>query len=79
MAFHAGTTITLVSVSGTSLAVWPLTAGSWSSGGPTALAGGQTMVIDAGGAANVAGLLGDTVVAVGQGNYQGTVPTQSLS
>ncbi len=83
--FQTGAKVTLVSVSGGTLAVWTYgaTSSSWTSGGTTPLVSGETLVIDnaavAGGAPGGSGLYGYTVVAVGQGSFQGEVATTSLN
>ena len=79
LAFHAGATITLVSISGGTAGTWTASSSSWTLGGTTAIAAGETLVIDNGGVPNAAGLLGDSLLAVGQGSYSGTVSSNALS
>ncbi len=67
-------TVTLVSPQGTSVSVWTASTNSWSAGN-IALGAGQTMVVSC----SSSGLLGDTVVAIGQGGFQGEVTSQTLN
>ncbi len=78
--FKVGATVTLVSAQGNSLAIWTVgaTSSSWSTTN-VALSGGQTLVIDNGLISAGGGLNGATVVAVGQGGFQGEVTSQALN
>ncbi len=73
-AFVTGTTITLVGLSGSSLATYSITTSSWSSGSTT-IAAGDTIVVYA----PTSGYLGDSFVAVGVGGFSGTVAASAFA
>jgi flagellin-like protein len=66
----AGWTLNVLGISGTSIAVYSMTTGTWTTGGTTALNSGDTIVLDAVQAASISG---NNWIISGAGSYQGTI------
>jgi flagellin-like protein len=66
----AAWTVNVLGISGTSVAVYSMTTGVWTSGATTALISGDTIVLDAVQAASISG---NNWVVSGAGSYQGTI------
>ena len=66
----AAWTLNVEGISGTSIAVYSMTTGTWTSGGTTALASGDTVVLNV---VQAAGVSGDNWIVSGAGSYQGTI------
>ncbi len=68
----AAWTVNVDGISGTSIAAYSMTTGTWTSGGTVALNSGDTISFNV---IQAAGVSGDNLVTSGAGSYQGTVST----
>jgi len=66
----AAWTLNVDGISGTSVAVYSMTTGAWTSGGTTSLVSGDTVSLDV---VQASGVSGDNWVVSGAGSYQGTI------
>ena len=62
-------TLSVLGISGTSVATYAMTTGTWTAGGTTTVAAGQTIVLNAVSTA----LSGDILLISGSGSYQGSI------
>jgi flagellin-like protein len=64
-----GATINVLSLSGTSVAAYTLSSGTWTAGGTTPLSSSQTISLNFG-----SSISGDTLQVSGTGSFQGVIP-----